>query len=193
MNLTGRASGRHAGLPEGHVERLLGFFRRESGGEGTVRKNLKDGLDYVWIPPGKFTMGCSPGDGECLNNEKPPHEVTITREFWLGQTEVTAAAYDRFRKTSDHTPDLPVVYVNWEEAQAYCKWAGLRIPTEAEWEYAARANTTGPRYGALDDVAWHRWNSGGRLHPVGGKQPNAWGLVRHARERVGMGGRRRTL
>ena len=56
---------------------------------GQVRENAKDGLSYVWIPPGKFMMGCSPGDGECSVDEKPSHEVTITRGFWMGKTEVT--------------------------------------------------------------------------------------------------------
>ncbi len=56
---------------------------------GTVRENPKDGLKYVWIPPGTFMMGCSPGDSDCGDEEKPPHQVTITKGFWLGQTEVT--------------------------------------------------------------------------------------------------------
>ena len=64
--------------------------------KGEVRVNPKDGLKYVWIPPGTFTMGCSPGDNECYDFEKPPHPVTITQGFWLGQTEVTVEAYKRF-------------------------------------------------------------------------------------------------
>jgi formylglycine-generating enzyme required for sulfatase activity len=67
---------------------------------GETRVNPKDGLAYVWIPPGKFVVGCSPGDEECFPNEQPPHEVTITRGFWLGQTPVTEPAYARFAKAS---------------------------------------------------------------------------------------------
>jgi formylglycine-generating enzyme required for sulfatase activity len=62
--------------------------------------NPADGLTYVWIPPGKFTMGCSPGDNECNGNEKLTHEVTITKGFWMGQTEVTQAAYQKVMGTN---------------------------------------------------------------------------------------------
>jgi hypothetical protein len=62
---------------------------------GTKRTNPKDGLTYVWIPAGHFRMGCSQGDKECADDEQPAHEVTITRGFWIGQTEVTQEAYER--------------------------------------------------------------------------------------------------
>ena len=67
---------------------------------GAVWENPKDGLRYVWVPQGSFQMGCSPGDSECADDEKPPHEVIITSGFWLGQTEVTVGAYKRFAKAT---------------------------------------------------------------------------------------------
>src|SRR5271168_1804375 len=64
--------------------------------QGEVRVNPRDGLKYVWIPPGSFQMGCSPADTECDDDEKPQHMVTISQGFWLGQTQVTVGAYKRF-------------------------------------------------------------------------------------------------
>jgi formylglycine-generating enzyme required for sulfatase activity len=161
---------------------------------GTVRENPKDGLKYVWIPPGTFQMGCSPGDSECQAPENPSHRVTISKGLWLGQTEVTVGAYKRFaRETGRGMPpelafkkralnpgwsndQMPIANVTWNDAEAYCRWAGGRLPTEAEWEYAARAGSTAARYGALDDVAWYANNSDRGTHEVSQKRPNAFNL-----------------
>jgi serine/threonine protein kinase/formylglycine-generating enzyme required for sulfatase activity len=146
---------------------------------GTTELNPKDGLKYAWIPPGRFTMGCSPGDSECGPEERPAHEVTITKGFWMGQTEVTQAAYQRVTGRNPSTfkgANLPVENVNQTEAQAYCVAAGARLPTDAQWEYAAWGSRTSSRYGPLGDIAWYVDNSGGTPHEVGQKRPNGYGL-----------------
>ena len=155
-----------------------------------VRVNPQDALKYVWITPGNFLMGCSLGDNDCSDPEKPAHQVTLRGAYWMGQTEVTVGAYKRFveaakAKMPPTTPKLdrgwkkdgfPMVDVIWDEANHYCAWAGGRLPTEAEWEYAARGGSPQARYGSLSEIAWSKENAGNLTHEVAGKQANGYGL-----------------
>ena len=143
-------------------------------------------MEFVKIPAGSFMMGCSAGDAECHHEEKPSHRDVISRSFELGKYQVTQADYEAVMGTnlSFHKgPNLPVEGVSWDDAQKFCaalnaKGDGYRyrLPTEAEWEYAARAGDASCRYGPLVQVAWFHDNSDGKTHPVGTKEPNAFGL-----------------
>jgi formylglycine-generating enzyme required for sulfatase activity len=162
--------------------------------QGEFRDKLKDGTDapaMVWLPKGKFKMGSNQ-----YSSEKPIHEVTIDYEFAVGKYPVTFAEYDKFcdstrqKKPEDEgwrRGNRPVIYVNWNDARDYCEWLSeqtgqvYRLLSEAEWEYACRAGSTG-KYCFGDDVhqlasyGWFNGNSGGKTQPVGQKKPNQFGL-----------------
>jgi formylglycine-generating enzyme required for sulfatase activity len=141
----------------------------------------KYGIEFMKIPAGRFMMG---GAGD---DEKPVHEVTI-RSFCIGEYEVTQAQWQAVMESNpssfkDCGGDCPVENVSWNDAQNFINKLNesndgfrYRLPTEAEWEYAGRAGTTGDYAGNLNEIAWYSENSGNRTHAVGGKQPNAWGL-----------------
>jgi formylglycine-generating enzyme required for sulfatase activity len=137
-------------------------------------------IEMLLVPPGTFMMGAAADDTGQQPNELPQHQVTLTNAFYLGKTEVTQAVWlaETGANPSVFTGDTsrPVETVSWTSCQSFCTTAGLRLPTEAEWEYACRADTTTPLYGVADDIAWHLGNAGGTTHPVGTKLPNALGL-----------------
>ena len=147
---------------------------------------------FVWIEPGTFVMGSPESEGGRLSDEAQ-HTVTLTQGFLMSDHETTQAEYQLVmgRNPSNLKGDsLPVQQVNWNDAVAYCqkltereRAAGritsqqvYRLPTVAEWEYAARAGTTGARYGELEGIAWWSGNSGNQPHAVKQKVANAWGL-----------------
>ena len=156
--------------------------------------DLGDGvkMEMVYIKPGTFVMGGeSETDGRFQCVEVPKHEVTLTKGFYLGKYEVTQAQYEAIMgknpSKSTKGPDVPVDNVGEADALSFCgKVAELtgrdvRLPTEAEWEYASRAGRDtkwffGDDPSQLGDYAWFKDNANGKSHPVGTKKPNPWGL-----------------
>ena len=150
------------------------------------------------IPGGTFNMGCSASDlYGCSSAENPTHQVSLSRAFYLGKTEVTQAQWlakmgsnPSYFQPPNYTLDTsrPVERVSWNDIAGFNTATGLRLPSEAEWEYACRGNTTTafhsmPGYpnGTNDDsllgnIAWYLSNSGNTTHAVAGKAPNAFGL-----------------
>jgi len=148
------------------------------------------GMEFVEIPAGEFDMGSPWNEAGRFVNEEPVHRVKISNAFYLGKYEVTQK---QWRDVMGNVPsfkgdNLPVDHVSWNDIQDYIKKLNekegvnkYRLPTEAEWEYSARAGTTtsfsfGNDDSKLRDYAWYDANSESKSHDVGQKKPNPWGL-----------------
>jgi formylglycine-generating enzyme required for sulfatase activity len=149
-------------------------------------------ISLRWVPAGRFMMG-SPSGEEGRAFDETQFEVSLSRGFFLAETECTQAQWEAVMGSNPSYfkgSERPVERVSWGQTVEFClrltvrqRGEGIlpdgwewRLPTEAEWECAARAGTTGPRHGELDAIAWHAGNSGGQSHPVKQKAANAWGL-----------------
>ncbi len=150
------------------------------------------GINWILVEGGKFRMG---NDNGLSPDESPEHDVTLDG-FFISATEVTCDQYYHFceatkrNKPSDNgwgSGTMPVINVNWNDAYEFCQWSSkmtgttVRLPTEAEWEYAARGGRKSRGYvfsGAnqVDSAGWYSENSGSKTHPVAGKHPNELGI-----------------
>jgi formylglycine-generating enzyme required for sulfatase activity len=153
-------------------------------------------MEMVYVPAGSFIRGFNLREPTKEEQDtvtyltmqiggqlSGPHRVTLTKGFYMGKTEVTQAQWEKLLgKNPAHFknagPEAPVEMVTWNDCQEFCQKAGggLRLPSEAEWEYACRAGTTGLYAGDPEALGWYFSNSDGTTHPVGTKTPNAWGL-----------------
>ncbi len=175
---------------EDEKERLAAAFVKAHGtspDEDPYVVYLLPFLDMALIPSGGFFMGSPAGEGG--DDESPRREVYLGA-FSMDRREVTAGDYRVFAAATGRpmpeqpewsASSYPVVNVDWSDASAYCEWAGKRLPTEAEWEKAARGGSLtrysfGDDEGKLGEYAWYHANSEGRIHPVGLKKPNQYGL-----------------
>lgn len=152
---------------------FIGDLRAADIGSGTI-------LELCGIPAGSFTMG-GLGPTETL------HRVTLTKPFWMGLTQVTVGQWQALFRTKPNSGlSLPITDVSWNEALEFCDKLNSKnilpagwewtLPTEAQWEYACRAGTTGDFAGMLDEMAWYSANAARNPHPIAKKKPNAWGL-----------------
>jgi len=144
-------------------------------------------VTMVLVKGGVFNMGCSPGDQLCAKDERPKHAVEL-KPYFIDINEVTIAEYKRCvaagecgaselaNRIKEDQGNRPVIGVSWFDAKKYCEWVGKRLPTEAEWENAAKAGKNSALYGKLDEIAWYESNSQGSSRLIGEKKPNAIGL-----------------
>jgi formylglycine-generating enzyme required for sulfatase activity len=148
-------------------------------------------MKLALIPAGTFLMG-SPKDEKDRGDNEAQHEVTLSKPFYMGIYTVTQQQYEQvMRKNPSGFKGAtnPVEMMSWDDAVSFCKalstktGKAVRLPTEAEWEFACRAGSGGPYFhgddadpGKLDNYAWYAANSGNKTHPVGQKKPNAFGL-----------------
>jgi formylglycine-generating enzyme required for sulfatase activity len=145
-------------------------------------------MRLVRLPQGRFGMG-SPATDPGRDTDEKEHQVEIRRDVWMAVHEVTQEQYRKVMGRAEWDPQLddpqmPADNISWKRAVEFCEELSrrerrtYRLPTEAEWEYACRARTTGAYggNGVLDEMGWHRDNSGGKLHPVGSQAPNDFGL-----------------
>src|SRR3990172_4480542 len=193
-------------LLSGSVSRILGrpqAQKKEIKKPGEQEKGVKKdedrekiiinsiGMKFVLIPAGEFDMGSPPDEWGGFDTEIPFHHVRISKPFYLGIYPVTQMEWKAImgENTSRFIDDdLPVENVSWSDVQKYIKKLNekegttkYRLPSEAEWEYAARAGTKtrysfGDEESRLGRYAWYADNSGNETHPVGEKKPNPWGL-----------------
>jgi formylglycine-generating enzyme required for sulfatase activity len=149
-------------------------------------------IEMLLVPPGMFSMGCTPSNGwACFKFENPTHSVTLTQAIYMGRYEVTQSQWvatmgsnpSEFQGASyPDAANRPVEMVSWNAIQGYLSATGMRLPSEAEWEYACRAGTeTAFNNGSSEDytvgtIAWFEDNSENQTHVIGGKAGNALGL-----------------
>lgn len=153
-----------------------------------IEDGISPNFKMIAIPAGTFMMGCTSEQQNCYDDEKPAHRVSLNK-YYISETEVTQAQWEAVMGSNPSyfrtCPDCPVEQVSWESVQIFinklnetCETCGYRLPTEAEWEYAARGGESYQYAGSnnLDDVAWYDDNASGKPHPVKTKAANAYGL-----------------
>lgn len=153
----------------------------ESTGLAWRVRHRASGIELLLVPPGLYSRGAAEGDSEAAEDERPAHDVRVQQAYYLGRSEVTQ---DQWSALLGGDPSffprragLPVESVGRSEVQAFLAAGGFELPTEAQWEAACRAGSTGSRYAPVDEVAWTRKTSGGRTHPVGQLPATPLGFV----------------